>query len=51
MVLKFDSKYAEQFIDKNELESIRSEMKCAHEKLVNKSGAGNDFLGWVDLPV
>ena len=23
----------------------------AHETLVNKSGAGNDFLGWIDLPV
>ena len=23
----------------------------AKEVLVNKSGAGNDFLGWIDLPV
>ena len=23
----------------------------AKEKLVAKSGAGNDFLGWIDLPV
>ena len=50
MVLKFNSKYAEQFIDKKELESIRSEVKIAHEKLVNKTGEGSDFLGWVDLP-
>lgn len=26
-------------------------MKCAHDKLHNGTGAGNDFLGWIDLPV
>ena len=51
MVLKFNSKYAEQFIDKAELESIRSEVKSAHDLLESKSGAGSDFLGWIDLPV
>ena len=24
---------------------------CAKEVLLAKSGAGNDFLGWIDLPV
>ena len=51
MVLKFNSKYAEQFIDKKQLESIRSEVENAHNLIENKSGEGNDFLGWVDLPV
>ena len=26
-------------------------VKTAHEKLHNGTGAGSDFLGWVDLPV
>ena len=51
MVLKFNSKYAEQFIDKKQLESIQSEVENAHNLIENKSGEGNDFLGWVDLPV
>lgn len=51
MVLKFNSKYAEQFIDKKQLESIRSEVENVHNLIENKSGEGNDFLGWVDLPV
>ena len=26
-------------------------MQAARETLVEKTGAGNDFLGWIDLPV
>ena len=26
-------------------------VKSAHDKLHNGSGAGNDFLGWIDLPI
>lgn len=50
MALRFNSKYSQQFIDKKDLEAIAFEVKDAHEKLVSKSGAGSDFLGWVDLP-
>ena len=51
MNLKFNSKYAESFIEKAELEAIRAEVEKAHEELHNATGKGNDFLGWVDLPV
>ena len=30
---------------------MKAAAECAKEVLVSKSGAGNDFLGWIDLPV
>ncbi len=38
-------------IEKSKIDAIIPEIKSAHEKLTKKTGAGNDFLGWVDLPV
>ena len=39
------------FIADHEIESMKTLAPAAKETLVSKSGAGNDFLGWVDLPV
>lgn len=39
------------FIADHEIESMKTLAQAAKETLVSKSGAGNDFLGWVDLPV
>ncbi len=39
-----------KFASDSELESIKSELCIAHEKLLNGSGEGSDFLGWVKLP-
>lgn len=38
------------FIHQNALDKAREEVKEAHQKLQNKSGEGNDFLGWTTLP-
>lgn len=38
------------FLTKDELNSMNEELKNAIEKIENKSGKGNDFLGWLDLP-
>ena len=35
----------------NELEKSENLVEAAHEVLNNRTGAGNDFLGWIDLPV
>ena len=35
----------------SELDGIKKAALAAKETLVTKSGAGNDFLGWIDLPV
>ena len=47
----FDYSRAASFIGENEVESMKKLALDAKEVLVNKTGAGNDFLGWIDLPV
>ena len=47
----FDYSKAASFIGDNEVESMKKLALDAKEVLVSKSGAGNDFLGWIDLPV
>lgn len=39
------------FLNSHEIDYMEEAVKAAHDKLHNKSGAGNDFLGWIDLPV
>lgn len=51
MTIKLNDKYLSNFIKPEELDSIAPEVRRAHETLKNGSGEGNDFLGWVDLPV
>ena len=50
MALKLVTKYADKFINSHELDAVRVQISAAHNTLVSKSGLGNDFLGWVDLP-
>ena len=47
----FDYSKAMQFIGEQEIASMCEIVENAKETLVSKSGAGNDFLGWIDLPV
>ncbi|MCD8118771.1 MAG: glucose-6-phosphate isomerase [Lachnospiraceae bacterium] len=47
----FDHSKAASFISQDEIKSMEVLVDGAKQILVNKSGAGNDFLGWVDLPV
>lgn len=47
----FDYSRAMQFIGENEIASMKDIALTARDVLVKKSGAGNDFLGWIDLPV
>ena len=51
MSIKFIDKYASPFIGSDELKGIAPAVKAAHEILESRTGLGNDFLGWVDLPV
>ena len=50
MSVKLNDKYLGGFIESHEYDGIRPLVSAAHEQIVNRSGAGNDFLGWVDLP-
>ena len=38
------------FITESEINSIKKETERCYKDLVNLSGKGNDFLGWLDLP-
>lgn len=48
--ISFDYKAALNFFNLEEISNIKEQVKAAHFALHNKTGAGNDFLGWVDLP-
>ena len=47
----FDYSRAASFVSQEEVGYMKKLALDAKEVLVSKSGAGNDFLGWVDLPV
>ncbi|MBQ7129226.1 MAG: glucose-6-phosphate isomerase [Clostridia bacterium] len=51
MAIKFNNKFAAPFISDDEYSAISSQVTAAHNLLNSKQGPGNDFLGWVDLPV
>ena len=50
MKLNFNYQFAKNFFNENELKQIKPYVELANEVLTSKSGAGSDFLGWVDLP-
>lgn len=47
----FDFSVASKFVSGTEIEMMKNYAEIAKEQLINKTGAGNTFLGWVDLPV
>lgn len=47
--ISFD--YSNSFLEKHEIENAREIVLAAHKKLHEKTGAGKDFLGWIDYPV
>ncbi|WP_456277862.1 glucose-6-phosphate isomerase [Bacillus sp. AK128] len=48
--IKFDYSKALSFFGEHELTYLSDAVKVAHHSLHEKTGAGNDFLGWIDLP-
>ena len=44
--LTLDLSKTDPFLKENELDYVEDLVKAAHEKIHNKTGAGNDFLGW-----
>ncbi len=47
----YDYSKAAPFISEDEVKLMEKLVLDAKETLVKKDGAGNDFLGWIDLPV
>ncbi len=50
MAFVFSDKYVHSFVSEAEVNAMKSEVDAAHKTLLSRSGAGNDFLGWLDLP-
>ncbi len=50
MSISLNTKYLQNFIAPHEMESAKASVELAAKTLAERSGAGNDFLGWVDLP-
>ncbi|MEC2055701.1 glucose-6-phosphate isomerase [Peribacillus psychrosaccharolyticus] len=48
--VRFDYSKALPFFGEHEITYLQDAVKAAHQSLHNKSGAGNEFLGWIDLP-
>ena len=48
--IKFDYSKALKFFNQSEIDCMQSYIDVAHDMIHNKTGLGNDFLGWVDLP-
>ena len=50
--LRLDLSKVEPYVKvEQELKHMEAMVKVAQETLENRTGAGNDFLGWLDLPV
>ncbi|MBQ9403928.1 MAG: glucose-6-phosphate isomerase [Synergistaceae bacterium] len=47
----FDYSNASKFVRDHEVESMKVITLNAAERLKSRQGEGNDFLGWIDLPV
>ena len=50
MHLNFDYSKALNFFNEQEVKNMEDYVKVAHNQLNNKTGIGNDFLGWLELP-
>jgi glucose-6-phosphate isomerase len=48
--ITFDYSQALKFFGEHELIYMKDAVKSAHHNLHNQTGAGSDFLGWIDLP-
>ena len=51
MAVQLNEKFLEGFINPGEIEKIGHVAEAAHRIVRTGKGAGNDFLGWLDLPV
>ncbi|MBH9989052.1 MULTISPECIES: glucose-6-phosphate isomerase [unclassified Lactobacillus] len=50
-LIKFDSTKLTPFVHENELSEMQAIIDASAKELKDGTGAGNDFLGWIDLPV
>ncbi|MHB8963442.1 MAG: glucose-6-phosphate isomerase [Saccharofermentanales bacterium] len=49
-MLRFDYSNAGDFIDRHEIDNMAQQALLCHDMLHKKTGAGNEFTGWIELP-
>ena len=49
-MIKLDFSRAQEFVTKQDFMDVHEELMAAKKTLVEGTGEGNDFIGWVDLP-
>lgn len=50
-MLSLDLSKITPFVSEEEIKNFQSAIEMAENVLNSRTGAGSDFLGWVDLPV
>lgn len=50
MALSLNNNFVKDFVSNEEINSIAGEIYKAQKTLMSRTGEGNDFLGWIDLP-
>ncbi len=51
MSVCLNTNYIKKFVSDNELVEMFPMVRSAHETLNERTGAGKEFLGWLDLPI
>lgn len=49
--LSLDISQTKPFFEEKEYAAVKKDILAAHQLLRSKKGAGNDYIGWLDLPV
>ncbi len=49
-MIKLNIENTRSFFSNEEYNSVLNKVEKAHSTLFNKTGEGNDYLGWIDLP-
>ncbi len=50
MALKILDQYTEEFANREDIQKLAPHLEHHHKSLVEHTGTGNDFHGWMDLP-
>lgn len=48
-MIKLNTEYVKDFITDTEISNMQPVVNTLNDMINNKTGAGNDFLGWLDL--
>lgn len=48
--MKLELTHTNSFVSKEKIQSYESQVASTYNTIYNRTGAGNDFLGWVNLP-